>query len=99
MKEYAEILINNQVIYTYSVPEELAPEIQIGQEVEIHLRKKNTSGYILRFVNKPDFETKPITAIINKNPYFDEKLVQLAEYIAQKYKCLFPTALKGILPK
>ncbi len=85
--------------YTYAVPAELQQDIAIGQEVEISLRKNNTTGYVLRFVPKPEFKTLPIQKIVSPTSYFDEKLVQLSEFIAQKYKCLLPTALKTILPK
>lgn len=99
MKEYAEILINEQVVYTYSIPGELQEIAAIGQEVELQLRQKNTTGYILRFVATPEFKTKPIIKIVETLPYFDENLVKLSEFISQKYKCLLPTALKTILPK
>lgn len=99
MKEFAEILINEQVVYTYAVPPELQEKIKIGQEVEIQLRQRNASGYVLRFVPKPEFKTKSIIKISVVQPFFDEELVELAGFIAAKYKCLFPTALKTILPK
>lgn len=99
MKEYAEILINEQVIYTYSIPSELQSSAEVGQEVEIQLRQKNTTGYLLRFVPAPQFKTKSIIRIVESTPYFDESLVKLSEFISKKYKCLPPTALKTILPK
>ncbi len=99
MKEFAEILINEQVIYTYAIPAELQGMVAVGQEVEIQLRQKDTTGYILRFVAKPEFKTKSIVRIVEKLAYFDANLVKLAEFISEKYKCLFPTALKAILPK
>ncbi|MDC0977694.1 hypothetical protein OAR19_00385 [bacterium] len=99
MPEFAEILVNKQKIYTYAISPELQSEIAIGQEVEVTLRNTNTSGYVLKFVPKPKFETLPIISICSKNLYFNKQLVELAEYIADKYKCLFPTAMKAVLPK
>ncbi len=99
MPKFAEILVHKQKTYTYEVPSELASVITVGQEVIVHLRGKSTSGYVIRLVEKPSFKTLLIKELVSPTAYFDEKLVALAEYIAEKYKCLFATAMKPILPK
>lgn len=99
MPKFAEILVHKQKIYTYEVPSELTSIITVGQEVIVPLRGKSTGGYVIRLVKQPLFKTLLIKTLISPTAYFDEKLVELAAYIAEKYKCLFATAMKPILPK
>ena len=93
MVKFAEIYINKK-IYTYTVPD----EAKVGCAVEATLRNRPYTGYILRFVEQPQFKTIPIKKIIGK-PNFDENLVRLAYWIADYYKCFPETAVKLILPK
>lgn len=99
MTKFAEILVHKQKVYTYQIPAELTATAEIGQEVTVSLRGKNTNGYIIKFVEKPIFKTLAVKELVSATSYFDDKLVALAEFIAQKYKCLFATAIKPILPK
>ncbi|MDR1322806.1 MAG: hypothetical protein LBK68_00025 [Candidatus Margulisbacteria bacterium] len=93
MTKFAEIYINKK-IYTYSVPE----EAKVGCTVEATLRGKPYTGYVLRFVEQPEFKTLPIQRI-SSAPNFDENLVKLIYWIAEYYKCFPETAVKLILPK
>ena len=67
---YAEIIIpktifGNKETLTYAVPETLHDKIQIGQLVEIPLRKAKVRGVVLSTHQiKPLFATKPIVSII-----------------------------------
>ena len=100
MTKFAEILVHKQKIYTYEVPSELLSTILVGQEVIVPLRGKSTDGYVIRLTEQqPAFKTLLIKNLVSPTAYFDEKLVELAEFISQKYKCLFATAMKPILPK
>ena len=99
MKEFAEIFVSeNEKIFTYAVPEAEQAAADIGCAVELTLRNKKCTGYILRFVEKPQFKTIALKKIINK-PNFDENRVKLTDWIAKYYKCFPETAVKLILPK
>lgn len=93
---FAEIWVDSK-IYTYSIPETLT--VLVGNKVRISLRNKEKSGYVLRFVEQPVFETKPILALENDTVYFDEALVTTAFWMADYYKCFPETAVKAILPR
>ncbi|MDR1114166.1 MAG: hypothetical protein LBL50_03655 [Candidatus Margulisbacteria bacterium] len=93
MTKFAEIYINKK-IYTYSVTE----ETKVGCAVEATLRGKPYTGYVLRFVEQPEFKTLPIQRI-SSPPNFDENLVKLIYWIAEYYKCFPETAVKLILPR
>jgi len=94
--KYAEILVNKSKIYTYSIPDKFSTEV--GAKVEVPLRGKNKSGYIINFCSMPEFPVKNIINREDDNIYFSESLVKLAEWISKHYKCYFATALKSILP-
>ena len=99
MKEFAEIYISeNEQIFTYAVPETEQAAAEIGCAVKVTLRNKECTGYILRFVQRPQFKTIPIKQIISP-PNFTESLVKLTDWIAEYYKCFPATAVKLILPK
>lgn len=93
---FAEIWVDSK-IYTYSIPETLP--VRVGHKVQLFLRNKEKTGYVLRFVEEPTFATKPVLAIAEDILYFDEALVKTAFWIADYYKCFPETAVKAILPR
>ncbi|MFC1516937.1 hypothetical protein ACFL5G_00090 [Candidatus Margulisiibacteriota bacterium] len=99
MAKYAEVLINRSKIYTYQIPPELESSLQVGSEVEVPLRNKRTTGYLLSLVGIPEFPTKDIYNIKRPERVFDEALVDLAKWMSEYYRCYYTTALKTILPK
>jgi primosomal protein N' (replication factor Y) len=99
LKEFVEIYVNeNEKIFTYAVPEIEQPAAEIGCAVNITVKNKECTGYILRFVEKPSFKTLPLTKITDK-PQFTESLAKLVFWLAEYYKCFPETAVKLILPK
>lgn len=93
---FAEIWVDSK-IYTYSIPETL--NVLVGNKVCIVLRNKEKTGYLLRFVEKPVFETKPVLSLADSTIYFDQALVTTAFWTAAYYKCFPETAIKAILPR
>lgn len=96
MQNFVEILIHERQVYTYQVPKIL--EVEVGMEVEIELRNKKVTGFVIQFVPMPTFPTKNILSIINLVPAFTPILVQLAYKIAEEQQCMPGQALKWILP-
>ncbi|MDR1997186.1 MAG: hypothetical protein LBQ83_02540 [Candidatus Margulisbacteria bacterium] len=97
MKDFAEIYVN-QKIYTYAVPAGEQAAAEIGCAAEVTLRGKNYTGYILRFVARPEFKTLPVQKI-SGGSNFGADLVELVGWIADYYKCFPETAVKLITPK
>jgi len=93
---FAEVWVNSK-IYTYNIPETLT--VLVGNQVRVALRNKEQPGFVLRFVEKPVFETKPVLGLENEIIYFDQALVTTAFWMADYYKCFPETAIKVILPK
>lgn len=97
MKQFVEILVHRNKIYTYEIPEDW--DLKIGQEVVVPLRQQKVAGYVLKFVPQPTFPVKPVAEIKSPIPLFTEDLVQLSEWMSEYYQCFLASALKTILPK
>jgi primosomal protein N' (replication factor Y) len=98
-EKFFEILVNKNQIYTYAVPARLEGTIQIGQGVQVPLRKGVVSGYVIKEVSKPVFECKEIVSVLYPEIYFSQAQIELCEWVAKKYLSFPATAFKLILPK
>ncbi|MFC1477977.1 hypothetical protein ACFL57_00780 [Candidatus Margulisiibacteriota bacterium] len=94
MRKYIEVLINKR-IFTYHTEEEIA----VGMEVLVPFRRQRSSGYVVGIVDEPEFETKPIVHVVRYKPQFTADLAQIADHIADYYKCFRSKAYELILPK
>jgi len=88
-------------LYTYLVPPELTPEIEVGQAVTVPLGSRSVVGYILALdpaPAQPSERVKPIRAIISPEPLFGPSLCRLISFISHYY--LYPPGLcaREILP-
>ena len=84
----------NSSTFTYASSEPLIP----GQVVTIEVGKKILIGLVMKAVDKPSYNTKPITAIIEKNP-LPESLLQLSLWLAEYYTTPLATVLQTVLPR
>jgi primosomal protein N' len=97
--KFFEILVNKSRIFTYAVPQSLEDAIQVGQVVRVPLVNRLVTGYVLKEVSQPEFNTKEIDSLVSKEIYFSEAKVRLCEWLAEKYIYPLAVALKLILPK
>ena len=83
----------------YSVPEEFANKIRIGQLVKIPFRNKEEFGVILEIKasNKPNIKTKPIKEIVFEEPVLSEKQLYFLMDISEFYHVSLGFLLKGNL--
>ncbi|WP_024790945.1 MULTISPECIES: primosomal protein N' [unclassified Lebetimonas] len=78
---YYEIaILNAPNIFTYKYDK----YFQKGDIVEISLKNRITYGYVLKTVEKPDYECKEI---IDKKFHFNEKYQKIIEFISKYYFC------------
>ena len=87
--------------YTYSVPEGLEDDVQVGCRVLVPLRNRRMTGVIVE-EGPPretlDFEVKDIIDVLDDVPTCTEGLLQLTKWIAEYYVCGWGEALKAALP-
>jgi primosomal protein N' (replication factor Y) len=75
--------------YTYSVPEELTPNLQPGMRVKASFGSRAQIGYCIDcfpvLPSKPSYNLKSISAIVDTEPVFTKELIQLINWIADYY--------------
>ena len=89
-----QIIRAGSAFFTYSSDTPLAA----GQVVVIEVGKKALTGIVLRKAQKPQFETKPISSIIETTP-LPEPVVKLALWLSNYYATPLATTLQTILPR
>jgi len=61
--------------------------------------KKNLVGYVVgRTSEKPTFATKEVIRWIDAEPFVDEKLLELARWVSDRYLCSLGEALACVVP-
>lgn len=91
-----------QTIYTYSIPDSLKRNTDIGKRVIVPFGRGNREeiGYIISIrEEKPKFKTKDIINIIDDDPIFSDYEIGLAKWIAKYYVCSLGEAIAKVIPK
>lgn len=96
---YYEVLPNKIVradkhLFTY----EYDTRLSIGAIVSFPIGKKNMTGVIVKNVNKPIFDTKPITNIVTSSS-LSQELIKIIFWISGYYNTHPSIVLNSILPK
>lgn len=86
--------------FDYIIPEELAPEIQLGSQVLVPFGHSKRWGFVTAFPEKSGAaaELKPIAALSPNKTSIPEKLLRLSEWMAQYYCSSRECAVKTLLP-
>lgn len=86
-------------LFTYTVPENIKSEVQIGKRVTVPFGSKTIQGFIIETTNeKPDYNIKDIINIIDETPILNEEMIKLGEFISDKYLCYKSSAYQVMLP-
>ncbi len=88
-------------LYTYRIPDELAPEAASGKRVLIPFGRGNrrSEGFVLDIVREEDKPAyKPIDAFLDEESLLDSRDIRLARWIKARYFCTYYDALKTLLP-
>jgi primosomal protein N' (replication factor Y) len=65
--------------------------------VTVPLRSRMVTGFVFQEVDKPDFGTKPIKALVSKKP-LPAHCLELARWISQYYAATFAESLRQFAP-
>jgi len=86
--------------YTYSVPEELVPEIGFGKRVEVPLRNRRYSGLVVGIHENLElsYKTKDVIGVIDELPIITDIQFKLWEWIADYYCCTIGEVMLVALP-
>ncbi len=99
---YAEVILPLAVPkpYTYSVPEDLLAQVQVGMRVEVQFGgKKLYAGLVLNtHNNNPGHPAKPILSVIDDEPILDERTLKFWQWLANYYACSLGEVMDAALP-
>ncbi|MFC5338107.1 hypothetical protein [Leucobacter denitrificans] len=89
----AQVLLDSALpqldhLFDYSIPEELADSLRVGQRVKVPFRsqQRKSFGYVIGFVERSDFtgELSPIAEIVGPVPQLTPEVWQLARAVADR---------------
>src|ERR1051326_270736 len=86
---------------TYALPSGLGSRVQFGSALLVPLGNRELIGAAVGFPAEPppDLRLRPVIALLDPQPAFDERLYRVAEWIAGRYRCSLGEALQRIMPE
>jgi len=78
MNYYETAILNTPNIFTYQSDKKLNP----GDVVEVEVRNRKVFGYVIKEVEKPEFECKNV---LSKLYSFSEKKQKIIDFISKYY--------------
>ncbi len=85
--------------FTYRVPEGQVGQVSPGQWVEVPFGPRRLHGVIVRIYDGPEPPgTKPLLAIVDIRPVVTPVLLEMANWLAERYLCYWSQALRSMVP-
>ena len=86
--------------FDYSIPSELAGQIDVGSRVQVPFGARKILGVVTALAEESGHANlKPILKVIGAQTLVTPKVLQLARWIGEYYCCAPETALKSVLPE
>ena len=103
MGEYISVIVDLPVKqvnkeFTYHVPEEWQDSVHLGRKVIVPFGNQKKDGYVIAKKDKAEVETKDILEVADDIVYFNQELLQVAQWMAEYYQCYLITAIKAVIP-
>ena len=98
---YASVAINIPAnkLFTYEVPENLAPAALIGKRVFVPFGNRKRTGFIVALSSSCDLENvKPISQILDEEPLFDSDDLKFYRWIADYFIYPLGKTLAELIP-
>lgn len=98
---YANIAFPTPVrqLFTYQIPAELQQDTSPGKRVWVPLRGRMAIGMVMStHSEKPDFECKWITRVLDEKPILDSDMLWLVRWMHHYYYCSIGEAIQAALP-
>lgn len=96
------LALNIDRIFHYSIPDRLLGKINIGSHVTVPFGSGNTAvdGFVLSLDSHSNFEgtIKEILSAEDGGPLFDSEMLDVCNFLKQKYFCSYISAVKTVLP-
>lgn len=100
MSKYIEVVFNIPVKATYTYENLKDFKKAFGCRVEANLGRRKLIGFVIGQTNlePTGFKVKPINRFIDEEPLFNNKLLDLAKWVADFTMCSIGEALSAMLP-
>lgn len=86
--------------FDYSIPPELAGQVEVGTRVQVPFGARKILGTVTALAEESAHATlKPVIKVIGAQTLVTAKVLQLARWMADYYCCAPETALKSVLPE
>lgn len=101
---FAEVVVDvpNKAVnrgFHYAIPEELAGQVVPGMRVLVPFGNRPLEGYVLRLAeHSPVEKLKQITKVVDAQPLFTPKMLELAQWMADFYMCTIVEVLQCMMP-
>ena len=98
---YAQVAVPLPIdrIFTYSIPEDICEEMEIGKRVSVPFAGRQLTGYVVGLTGKkPSLRMKDIGSVLDSFPVFDKKMLHLTRWLAGYYGCSWGESLKAASP-
>lgn len=99
---YADVVLPLPLdgVYTYNIPADLEPHVQVGCRVLVPFgARKVYTAIVMRLHNvKPDYATKDIFELLDQTPILLPDQLKLWQWIADYYLCSIGEVYKAALP-
>ncbi|MBN1587210.1 MAG: primosomal protein N' [Candidatus Omnitrophica bacterium] len=92
--------IPSRRVFTYSVPEALCDQVQVGCRVRVRLHNRRVLGYVVgRVVSKPSYPVKPFDALLEPQPLLPHSYLRLTRWLAAHCGCGWGESIETGLPQ
>src|SRR5450759_3770573 len=86
--------------FDYSIPPELAEQVDVGSRVQVPFGARKILGVVTAVAEESGHANlKPILKVIGAQTLVTPKVLKLARWIGEYYCCAPETALKSVLPE
>lgn len=103
MSQFAEVLLPLPIrgTYTYLIPTEMAPQVQVGSRVLVPFGRKKiyTAIVVMMHDHQPQgYKVKEIASLLDTRPILRHPQLKLWEWIANYYLCTMGEVYKAAVP-
>ncbi|WP_219837730.1 primosomal protein N' [Paenibacillus sp. R14(2021)] len=87
--------------FDYAIPEDLIGWVEVGSRVGVPFGGRVLQGFVIGIAEFADIEVKklkPIAELLDHLPPLSSDLVELAQWISDKYCCTLTAALQAMIP-